>query len=123
MSLGVNEFLVLFHLWMEEEGSMAMGEVGHLVNVTSGGLTALVDRLERNGFVERSSDSTDRRRTLLQLTGQGEDARASFLALLDAAQRGSAELPVDHREAIDAFISQLTAALTSLHTTGAAEEQ
>lgn len=122
MSLGVNEFLVLFHLWMEDAGSLAMGEIGHLINVTSGGLTALVDRLERGGYVRRSSDPGDRRRTLLQLTERGSAARTTFMDLLDEVHRASSELPSDQQAAIEAFIERLTVAFRSVQVAGATDE-
>jgi DNA-binding MarR family transcriptional regulator len=39
---------------------------------TTGSMTKLVDRLERDGLVERVPDSTDRRGVLVQITQKGE---------------------------------------------------
>ena len=82
LSLSANEFLVLFHLWMSPDGAMSTGQAGELINLTSGGLTSLVNRLEDAGHLRRQSDEVDRRRSILTLTQQGEDARRSFLAML-----------------------------------------
>lgn len=113
MSLGVNEFLVLFHLWMREH-PMTMGDVARLVNVTTGGLTSLVERLEKGDLVRREADPTDRRRTNLVLTEQGDDARCSFLAFIDEAERELEAASYDSREAVHGFIERVTRSLEEL---------
>lgn len=40
--------------------------LGELMGMTSGAVTRMVDRLERDGYVERSSDPDDRRRVVLR---------------------------------------------------------
>ncbi len=75
LELSANEFLVLFQLWTHPDGAMSMGQAGDLVNVTSGGLTSIVVRLERAGYVARSVDPDDRRRTILALTPHGQTVR------------------------------------------------
>lgn len=42
--------------------------------MTSGGMTAALDRLERRGLVERVSNPNDRRGSLVRLTDEGRDA-------------------------------------------------
>jgi DNA-binding MarR family transcriptional regulator len=66
--------------------------------MTSGGMTAAIDRVERKGLVTRSPDPADRRGSLVQLTDGGrrliDDAMArhveiehSLVAALDANER------------------------------------
>jgi MarR family 2-MHQ and catechol resistance regulon transcriptional repressor len=57
----------LFHL-----GPMLLGEVQRRILVSSGGITYLVDRLERKGLVERRECPEDRRARYAALTEQGE---------------------------------------------------
>ena len=45
---------------------------GRYVPVTSGGLTGLVNRLEKRGYVMRSPHPHDQRSFLLELTGEGK---------------------------------------------------
>lgn len=48
------------------EGPATPGELAQRVGVTSGGaITAVVDRLERAGYVTRSRDAHDRRRVII----------------------------------------------------------
>ena len=58
---------VLFH-----KGPMLLGEVQRKVLVSSGGVTYLVDRLEKRGLVERRDCPGDRRARYAALTPQGE---------------------------------------------------
>ena len=48
-------------------GPMTPGRLAELTGLTSGGVTRLVDRLERDGFVRRVHDPTDRRRVIIEL--------------------------------------------------------
>jgi DNA-binding MarR family transcriptional regulator len=113
MSLGVNEFLVLFHLWMRER-PMTMGDVARLVNVTTGGLTSWVERLERNDLVRREPDPTDRRRTNLVLTNTGGRAREDFLACIVSAEQELEQAPHERREAVHSFLHSVTRTLEEL---------
>lgn len=72
---------VLFH-----KGPLLLVEVQKKVLVSSGGITYLVDRLERKGLVERRPCETDR--------------RASYAALTAAGQRLIADIFPAHAEAI-----------------------
>jgi MarR family 2-MHQ and catechol resistance regulon transcriptional repressor len=58
---------VLFH-----KGPMLLGEVQRKVLVSSGGVTYLVDRLEKRGLVERRDCRSDRRARYAALTPDGE---------------------------------------------------
>lgn len=44
-----------------EEGSLSPRIIGESVGLTSGSVTAMIDRLEKAGFVERRPSETDRR--------------------------------------------------------------
>ena len=56
------ETLDLFNLY----GSMTPGRLAELTGLTTGGVTRLIDRLERGGFVRREPDPNDRRKVILQ---------------------------------------------------------
>ena len=57
---------------------MLTGEVAARMHITSGTVTSLLDNLERNHYVVRSSDPDDRRRVLVDITPAAQ-------ALLDEA--------------------------------------
>ena len=53
-------------------GPMQLGEVQRRILVSSGGITYLVDRLEKRALVERRGHPLDRRARLVALTADGE---------------------------------------------------
>jgi MarR family transcriptional regulator, 2-MHQ and catechol-resistance regulon repressor len=54
------------------KGPLLFGELQRKVLVSSGGVTYLVDRLEKQGYVERRNCPTDRRARYAALTADGE---------------------------------------------------
>ena len=50
-----------------EVGPTGVRQLAELMGMTSGAVTRLVDRLERDGFVRRDPDSTDRRKVVLRV--------------------------------------------------------
>lgn len=87
-----------------ENGPYTTTEIGKRTGLTSGSVTALVDRLERAGFVERQRSKTDRRSVLVGITeesyprigalyGQlGAGVRARFKDVDDDGLRTAAEI-------------------------------
>lgn len=63
-----------------EPYELSPGQLVAQTLVTSGTMTNRVDRLERNGFVERRPDPGDRRGVLVRLTPAGRDAVDSAMA-------------------------------------------
>ncbi|MEL7168019.1 MAG: MarR family transcriptional regulator [Bacteroidota bacterium] len=77
-----------------EHGPRRVGDVGAVLGLSSGSVTALVDRLERSGHVERRADPSDRRARLVGLTAEsrrevGAIYRRSFEAIADAVSEAS----------------------------------
>lgn len=50
---------------LQSSGPITAGELALRTGLTTGGVTRVVDRLERTGFVERQADRRDRRRVLV----------------------------------------------------------
>jgi MarR family 2-MHQ and catechol resistance regulon transcriptional repressor len=59
------------------KGPRSVGELGRLVLLTSGSITASIDRLERDGLVERAMASGDRRSRIVHLTRSGQELIAA----------------------------------------------
>jgi MarR family 2-MHQ and catechol resistance regulon transcriptional repressor len=57
---------------LHHKGPMLLGEVQKKILVSSGGITYLVDRLEKKGLVERRQCPEDRRARYAALTPEGE---------------------------------------------------
>jgi DNA-binding MarR family transcriptional regulator len=61
--LGPAERLALSLLW---QGPQTASAIARHTRLTPAAVTALIDRLEKRGFVRRLSDSTDRRKVLVE---------------------------------------------------------
>jgi DNA-binding MarR family transcriptional regulator len=57
---------------VDERGQMTAGELAREVGITSGAVTALIDRLEAAGFLQRKNDPSDRRKVLIELTPEAK---------------------------------------------------
>lgn len=55
---------------LDYEGPVPAGRLAELTGLTTGAITAAIDRLERAGYVQRVRDPRDRRRVVIQLMPQ-----------------------------------------------------
>jgi DNA-binding MarR family transcriptional regulator len=53
---------------LDQHGSMSAGDLAEASRLTTGAITAVIDRLERAGLARRVADPTDRRRVLVEPT-------------------------------------------------------
>ena len=70
-SLGLGEYEVLLLLARAEDRQLRMSELADRLVLSRSGVTRLVDRLNAEGLVERTSCDTDRRGAWATLTGAG----------------------------------------------------
>jgi len=91
-----------------EEGRMAPSRLAEYVVRTTGGMTKIVDRLERRGLVERVPDPDDRRGVLVQLTVEGRElGRKASDAYSVGRDRIVGRLAAKDRKAIEAGLERL----------------
>jgi len=94
LGLGLSDFGILESLL--HKGPMPVNTIGSLIRLTSGSITAAVDRLEKKGLVERRNDPGDRRARVVHLTAAGRKLISCAFA--------------DHEAAMDRATSGLSAA-------------
>jgi DNA-binding MarR family transcriptional regulator len=106
---------------LQREGPASAGRLAEATGLTSGAMTAAIDRLERAGLARRVPDASDRRRVLVQLGPAAQGAMARFygahveeseriyrrysteqLELLLGFVRGSREFNERHAAALEA---------------------
>jgi MarR family 2-MHQ and catechol resistance regulon transcriptional repressor len=88
LGLGFSDFGVLEYIF--HKGPTAVNTIGAKVHLTSGSITAAVDRLERKGMVERGNDPADRRARIVHLTAAGRQVIACAFAGHEAAMEHAA---------------------------------
>jgi DNA-binding MarR family transcriptional regulator len=98
-------FGVLAHLMA---GPLSQHEVAALTKVEDQTISRTLDRLEREGHVERVQDTADRRRRLVSLTGAGHEA------FVTVARSGLDLRLVDERIAEHCDLGDFRAALLAL---------
>jgi DNA-binding MarR family transcriptional regulator len=84
--LPMTSYEVLHHLEEASGGRMRMCELAEQAQLSRSGLTRLVDRMERDGLIERCSCEHDARGSYACLTGAGRErlaeARGTHLAVV-----------------------------------------
>lgn len=87
--LNAAERLCLSFLW---DGPKTASAIARHVRLTPAAVTALIDRLEKRGFVRRTPDASDRRKVLVE---QAEEARRvtaeAYLPLGEAGAKSLAK--------------------------------
>ena len=79
INLTYTQYIVMMALW--EYGDMTEKKLSELVHLDSGTLTALLRRLEKQGYIERARKETDERMLSLSLTDKGDKLRHKAAAV------------------------------------------
>ena len=115
--LGIGTIDINAMAFVGEVDGLTPKDLGKTLNITTGSVTAMVDRLEAKGFMVRKPNPTDRRSVLLHLSPEGTEAMqwandhfaAAAGALLEAS---SEENIVDIAEFLEGIGQRLMAAAT-----------
>ena len=70
-NLTLGQFAVMEALY--SKGRLSTGEVMEKILTTSGNIPVIVKNLEKDGFITREQDESDKRRFILDLTDKGKD--------------------------------------------------
>lgn len=111
-SLGLynNDFLSVDIL--REKGPVTAGELSKLTGLTTGSVTALIDRLEKNGYVRRQNDPHDRRKVIIvPLYEDKEDVSDIYLRLHSEMLKLAATYTSEELELITQFLGKAGAVL------------
>jgi DNA-binding MarR family transcriptional regulator len=90
LGLNVTDHKCLDFLTMK--GALTAGELAGLTGLTTGAITAVIDRLEKAGFARRADDPRDRRRVIVEVVAKRvreiESLFAPFAATFNALSAG-----------------------------------
>ena len=101
--LNRTDFRCLDIVW--QDGPLTAGELAAKARLTSGAVTAVLDRLEEAGYVRRVRDVADRRRVLVEfMPDLTERAQAGYGPLVADGEQLLARFSEDELEVIADFI-------------------
>lgn len=86
---------------LELRGPLMAGELAELTGLTTGAITGVIDRLEQGGFVRRERDPHDRRKVIVQPTGEHKQG---MIQVFDSLMQRYTELFEAYNEQELAFI-------------------
>jgi len=109
MGLEASELSTLEHL--QAAGPMTLGQLGERLSMSPGAITALVDRLEKKGYVERLPNPKDRRSALVRETEAGlRDSLEHLWPYIEEMKGIEGRFSKEEREIICRFLSAATEA-------------
>jgi DNA-binding MarR family transcriptional regulator len=104
LGLGLSELVALGHLY--DEGPLTARNLGDRLRLTSGSVTALINRLEASDFAQRVENPEDRRSVLIEICPAGEDAWTWLLEQITTPiSRAVRASDFTNRQAINMFES------------------
>lgn len=108
LGLTDTEMAALTHL--AYRGNLTPGQLGRLLFLTSGGVSALTQRMDRAGHVERQPHPRDGRSTVLTPSASVlEEAEEHYAELTEELDRAAARLSASERAVIGRFMDEVVA--------------
>jgi DNA-binding MarR family transcriptional regulator len=105
--LGLNRTDMLCLDIVSRSGRVTAGELAREANLTSGGVTAVVDRLERAGYLRRVRDDEDRRRVWLETTPKlFEQTMPIWAPMREAWEAQAKDMSVEQLEFLLEFLQR-----------------
>ncbi|WP_210479641.1 MarR family winged helix-turn-helix transcriptional regulator [Naasia sp. SYSU D00948] len=113
--VGITELRALNRISLA--GRMSPKQLADSLDLTTGTVTALLDRMERAELVTRAAHPTDRRMLQIQLTERGTDRLNRALRSFDATVAAAAEpLPEETVRAATEFMGRVAAEIARYST-------
>ncbi len=110
LGMGQSDLEALEHLMTG--GPLGPVELGARLGLRSASATALVDRLEAMGHVERRRHPSDRRRLVVVPTEHAQrEASAALQPLIDGLDAAAAGMPEEDQEVVRRYLERATAAM------------
>ena len=108
---GVNRTAMRCMDVLDRAGQLTAGDIAAQTGLTSGAVTAMLDRLERADLVRRLPDASDRRRVLVELTGKARQIAAEIYGPLSEAMAQFERYSDDELDLIAGFLRLATRTL------------
>ena len=111
-------YSILLMLAQADGGALRPSELAEALPITLSGVTRLIDRLERDGVVERRACTTDGRGTFVALTADGTEVfrRAGRVHLRGINQHLGTNLTVSEMAELRRMMTKLAAGIHAANT-------
>jgi len=107
LELSPGELLALAHLSLS--GSLGPTDLTRRLHMTTGAMTAMLDRLAERGYITREQHATDRRRIVVRLTPGGRDRIFEHVhGMADEVVCLTERLDADERRVIGRYLEALS---------------
>lgn len=100
--------------FIRESEAITAGQLAERSGLTTGAITGVIDRLEKAGFVRRTSDPKDRRRVVIELLHdprQDKEIMKLYAPLAEGSAAIAAEFTSEELEIIARFVTKSIAML------------
>jgi DNA-binding MarR family transcriptional regulator len=91
--VGIGQWAVLMHLWGND--GMTQAQLARRVAIEQPTMVRTIDRMERDGLVNRRPDPNDGRASRITLTERGWNLRDALVPLADGVNRAATESLTD----------------------------
>lgn len=109
--IGLNQVDLLAMDLISRNDGVTAGQLAERLNLTSGAITGLIDRLERAGFARRSADPKDRRRVVVVPTAKEKRISELYEPLAARLRRAAEHYSDKELILLTDFLGRLRAAV------------
>ncbi len=117
LSLSKTELMTL--LQVERNGEIIMSQIANFINIPMSTATGVIERLVRQGYIERARSESDRRIVTIRLTGEGKRLAEEIKgSLIGFAGQVLNELTDEEKELLLRIIGKVTGAFSKRKAVG-----
>ena len=99
---------------MAREGPLSAGDLAHRLHLTTGAVTGILDRLEREGHTHRTRNPSDRRQVVVARSPHAHElARATVLPMVERLSKALRQFSKEDLELAARFIETVKLAIAA----------
>lgn len=111
---GLTNMQTMTLFMLKSEGSISVGALSSLLNMTQSNVSALCKKLEKDGLIERTRSKTDERTVNLSLSQKGEDTLMRMLDRGSLIGEKCSEIPQERLDMLVETMDEATHMLVSV---------
>ena len=112
LGISAAELLALAHLSLD--GALGPTDLTHRLHITTGAMTAMLDRLAERDYIVREPHETDRRRIMVRLTTGGRERIFTQVhGMADSVVAASERLDAEQRRTVTVYIEEIAGVVSA----------